>query len=99
MLNTTKKCELLMKFLLNKNCMKHITQTTQSLEIIKQLYNEIVAVDAVLKEHKSKDPDFYKIKLKRIENASQITKPKTFNKHRYVYKRNKNRPCCWRSPI
>jgi hypothetical protein len=80
MLNTTKKCELLMKFLLNKNCMKHITQSTQSLEIIKQLYNEMVAADAVLKEHKSKDPEFYKIKLKKIENATQITKPKTFNK-------------------
>jgi hypothetical protein len=67
-----------MKFLLNKNCMKHISQTTQSVEIIKQLYNEMVAADAVLKEYKSKDPDFYKIKLKKIENAKQISKPKTF---------------------
>jgi len=81
----TKNSKLLMNFFMKNNCVDHISQTKNTDEIIRELYNEIVDAYNYLIHLKrtKKDSSFYNISIKKITNISQISRPKTFNSNSF----------------
>jgi hypothetical protein len=70
----------LMSFFHNYSCLPHIKLTTSTKNIFKKLFNEIDnAVKFVSYTKNQMGSSFYKLKIKKIDSVSQITKPKTFN--------------------
>jgi len=80
----TKNSKLLMNFFMKNNCVDHISQTKNTDEIIRELYNEIVdAYNYLIDLKRVKKDNFYNISIKKITNISQISRPKTFNSNSF----------------
>jgi hypothetical protein len=80
----SKNSKLLMSFFMKNNCINHISQTKNTDEIIRELYNEIVdAYNYLIDLKRVKKDKFYNISIKKITNISQISKPKTFNSNAF----------------
>ena len=79
-MNLTKNCKKNLMFFMKNNYMNHGKQTKQTETIIHQLYNDIYTAYNYLLELKSvKKENFYNFKIKKINNISQIPKPRNFN--------------------
>lgn len=78
-MKSTDTCETLMCLLLKHNCTKFITQTKESLYIFKMLYSQLKKAYEQLNEMKKNNPQLYDLKIVKIEDSSQIPKPKTFD--------------------
>ena len=80
----TKNSKLLMNFFIKNNCIEHISQTKNTDEIIKELYDEIINANKYLFDLKRvKKDNFYNISIKKITNVSQISRPKNFNSNSF----------------
>jgi hypothetical protein len=80
----SKNSKLLMSFFIKNNCINHTSQTKNTDEITSALYNEIVdSYNYLLNLKKLKKNNFYNIKIKKITNVSQISKPKNFNSNNF----------------
>jgi hypothetical protein len=79
-MNLTKNCKKNLMFFMKNNYMYHGKQTKQTEKTIHQLYNDIYSAYNYLLELKSvKKENFYNFKIKKINNISQIPKPRNFN--------------------
>ena len=80
----SKNSKLLMSFFMKNNCINHISQTKNTDEITRQLYNEIIdSYNYLIDLKRVKRDNFYNISIKKISNISQITKPKNFNSNSF----------------
>ena len=76
----SKNSKLLMNFFIKNNCVNHISQTKNTDEIIVELYKELInSYNSIIDLKNLKKDNFYNIKIKKITNISQISKPKNFN--------------------
>lgn len=76
----TKNSHKLMSFFHKYNCLPEIKQTKTTNAIFKKLFYEIEEAANFVSYTKSQmGPAFYKLKIKKIDNVSQIFKPTTFN--------------------
>ena len=79
-MDITETSKSLITFFINKKCIVPIKQTSNSRNILLKLYDNINKADIFIKECKKKEKEkFFKLKIKKITNISQIPKPKTFN--------------------
>ena len=78
-MRTTETCESLMCLLLKHNCTKFISQTKESTYIFKMLYSQIKTSYETLEQLKLENPNFYDLKIVKIDNPSQIPKAKTLD--------------------
>jgi hypothetical protein len=80
----SKNSKLLMSFFIKNNCINHISQTKNTDEITIELYKEIInSYNYLLNLKKIKKDNFYNIKIKKITNVSQISRPKNFNSNSF----------------
>ena len=80
----SKNSKLLMSFFIKNNCINHISQTKNTYEITTSLYKEIIdSYNHLLNLKKNKKDNFYNIKIKKITNVSQISRPKNFNSNNF----------------
>ena len=79
----SKNSKLLMSFFIKNNCINHISQTKNTDEITIELYKEIINSYNYLLNLKKKKDNFYNIKIKKITNVSQISRPKNFNSNNF----------------
>ena len=76
----TKNSHKLMSFFHKYNCLPEIKQTKTTNAIFKKLFYEIEEAANFVSYTKSQmGHAFYKLKIKKIDNVSQIFKPTTFN--------------------
>ena len=74
----TKNSKSLMSTLLDKKVILHDSLSKKTQNILKHLYDEIKTANHYVRGLQEK-PNFYKVNITKIEVASQIPKPKTFN--------------------
>jgi len=80
----TKNSKLLMNFFIKNNCIEHISQTKNTDEIIRELYDEIINANKYLIDLKRiKKDNFYNISIKKITNITQIPRPQNFNSNAF----------------
>lgn len=80
----TKKSKLLMSFFTKNKYINHIEQTTRTDNILGQLYHDILkAHNYLLNLKQTRGSNFYNITIKKIQNSTQITRPKNFNSHSF----------------
>ena len=80
----SKNSKLLMSFFIKNNCINHISQTKNTDEITTSLYKEIIdSYNHLLNLKKNKRDNFYNIKIKKITNVSQISRPRNFNSNSF----------------
>jgi hypothetical protein len=75
----SKKSKELMLFLAKNKFINHIKHTSKVNNIIKQLYRDILESYNFLLSLKQKQNIYYNLKIKKIENISQVIKPQNFN--------------------
>lgn len=76
----TNKSKKLISFFHTYNCLPHIKQTKATDAIFKHFFHEIDQAFQFVSYTKSQmGPSFYKLKINKIDNVSQIPKPATFN--------------------
>jgi hypothetical protein len=78
-MNPTKSCEILMCFLLKTNCIKHIKKTKESTTILKQMYEQIHSASEFIENEKRSNPNFYNLKLRKINNPDEIPRSTTLD--------------------
>ena len=78
----TKQSQSLISFFLKKNCIKHLKTTKKTEKILTNLYNDILEAKKYIENIKEKitktGSSFYNLKIKKIQNVSEIPKPTTF---------------------
>ena len=80
----SKNSKLLMSFFIKNNCINHVSQTKTTDVITTDLYKEIIdSYNYLLNLKKNKRNNFYNIKIKKITNVSQISRPKNFNSNSF----------------
>ena len=78
-MNPTKSCEMLMCFLLNTKCIKHLKQTKESTTIFKKMYDQINSASEFIENEKTSNANFYNVKLKKINNPEEIPRSSTLD--------------------
>jgi hypothetical protein len=82
-MNISKKSKLLMSFFTKNKHIYNYSQTEKTKKKIKELYSDILeAYEFVLSLKKQKEM-FYNVKVKHIEYATEIIKPKNFNNNSF----------------
>jgi hypothetical protein len=80
----SKKSKLLMSFFTKNKYINHVKQTHRTNKIITQLYNDLLnAHNVLLNLKQTRGIRFYNVTIKKINNPTQITKPKNFNAHSF----------------
>jgi len=76
----SKISQILMSFFLKNKCINHTRPTKKTNAILKQLYTELKTANTFIQHKKMREGDaFYKLKITKLESASQIPKPQQFN--------------------
>ena len=78
MTTLTNNSKLLMSTLLDKKVILHDSLSKKTQHILKHLYNELKTANHYVRGLQER-PNFYRVNITKIEVASQIPKPKTFN--------------------
>jgi hypothetical protein len=73
------KSRKLMLFFTKNKHINQIQQTNKTSNIIKELYNEILSSYKYLMQLKQKNKTYFTFTIKKLINASQITRPQNFN--------------------
>ena len=73
------KSRKLMLFFTKNKHINQIQQTNKTINIIKELYNEILSSYKFLMQLKQKNKAYFTFTIKKLVNASQITRPQNFN--------------------
>jgi len=73
------KSRKLMLFFTKNKHINQIQQTNKTTNIIKELYNEILSSYKFLMQLKQKNKAYFTFTIKKLVNASQITRPQNFN--------------------
>jgi hypothetical protein len=76
----TENSELIMSFLSKKNCVPQVNMTKKTKQILLKLYHEIrIADDYVCSLKNKKGSDFYNLKITRINNITEIPRPRLYS--------------------
>ena len=76
----TENSELIMSFLSKKNCVSQVHITKKTKQILLKLYHEIkIAHDYVSSLKNKKLDDFYNLKITRINNITEIPRPRLYS--------------------
>jgi hypothetical protein len=76
----TENSELIMSFLSKKNCVSQVNMTKKTKQILLKLYNEIKLANDYISSLKSKKgSDFYNLKITRINNVTEIPRPRLYS--------------------
>jgi hypothetical protein len=76
----TENSELIMSFLSKKNCVSQVNMTKKTKQILLKLYNEIKLANDYISSLKSKKgSDFYDLKITRINNITEIPRPRLYS--------------------
>ena len=79
-MNLTENSELIMSFLTKKNCVSQVNITKKTKQILLKLYHEIkIAHDYVCSLKNKKGHDFYNFKITRINNITEIPRPRLYS--------------------
>jgi len=77
----TDSSKLIMEFLSKKSCIKEVNHNKKTDKILLKLYNELTHADSYVSSLKkaSQFSDFYNLKISRINNISEIPKPRLYS--------------------
>jgi hypothetical protein len=76
----TENSELIMSFLSKKNCVSQVNITKKTKQILLKLYHEIkTAYDYIYSLKNKKGEDFYNLKITRINNVTEIPRPRLYS--------------------
>jgi len=79
-MDITETSKSLITFFINKKCVIPIKQTKSTKNILLKLYDNINKAHSFIREcKKNEKSNFFKLKIKKINNISQIPIPKSFN--------------------
>lgn len=80
----TKKSKSLMNFFTKNKYINHINNTKKTNEIITEIYKDIFnAYQYILNMKQKNSEKMYNISIKKIQGATQISKPQTFNNNSF----------------
>jgi len=80
----SKSSKSLMTFFTKNKYIKHINQSKRTNEMITELYQDIFnAYQYILNLKQKKGRGMYNVNIKKIQTASQISKPQTFNNNSF----------------
>ena len=82
-MNISKKSKLLMTFFAKNKHIYNYSQTEKTKKKIKELYDDILEAYEFVLSLKKKRENFYNVKVKHIEYATEIIKPKNFNNNSF----------------
>jgi len=68
-----------MLFFTQKKHIKEVNQTKKTKSILKELYNDIFSAHKYLMNLKQKNTPYFVFSMKKVVNASQISRPQNFN--------------------